>query len=169
MLVRQGQLGEAEGLAALAIKVWLHTYATAGVSSTLARYVLSEFTAEKFQTRLSDASSTVLVAEIDKNLVGFAIAATGTACPVNTGAKVELATLYVQEHFVGKGVGSSLLQQAELWARQRADSSIWLTVNSKNFRAKAFYAKHGYTTLGLTFFRLGHEDHENLVLVGPDV
>ena len=84
------------------------------------------------------------------------------------GAKVELATLYVQEHFVGKGIGSSLLRQAELRARQRADSSLWLTVNSKNFGAKAFYAKHGYIALGTTFFRLGHEDHENLVLVGPD-
>ena len=169
MRVRQGQLDDAEGLAALAIQVWLHTYATDGVSSVIASYVLSEFTPEKFETRLTDAASTVIVAEIDKNLVGYTIAATDAACPVSTAAKVELATLYVQEHFVGKGVGSSLLRQAERWARQRADSALWLTVNSRNSRARAFYAKHGYTALGVTFFRLGDEYHENLVLIGPDI
>jgi len=41
-------------------------------------------------------------------------------------------------------------------------------VNSANIRAKAFYTKHGYTSIGITNFRLGNEEHENLVLVGPD-
>ena len=168
MLVRPGQLGDAERLAALAIQVWLHAYATDGISSSIAGYVLSEFTADRFEARLSEASSAVFVAEIDRNLVGYAIATANTSCPIAAAAKVELATLYVQEHFVGNGIGSSLLQQAELWTRQRADSTMWLTVNSRNSRAKAFYAKHGYTTLGVTYFRLGQEDHENLVLVGPD-
>lgn len=168
MRVRQGHLDDAQGLAVLATQVWLHTYATEGVSSVIASYVLSEFTPQKFETRLADAASIVLVAEIDKNLVGYAITTDGVSCPARTSAKVELATLYVQEHLVGKGVGSSLLRQAELWARQRADSSLWLTVNSKNARAKMFYATHGYTERGVTFFKLGHEDHENLVLVGPD-
>lgn len=167
MLVRPGQLEDAERLAALAIQVWLHTYATEGISSTIAAYVLSEFTTEKFEARLADESSAVFVAEINENLVGYAISTSDTACPMSSSAMVELATLYVQEHFVGKGIGSSLLKQAELWAKQGRDSSTWLTVNSKNLRAKAFYARHGYATLGVTYFRLGQEDHENLVLLSP--
>jgi GNAT superfamily N-acetyltransferase len=87
-------------------------------------------------------------------------------CPVATNAKVELATLYVQEHFIGKGIGSALISHAERWAMQRTDAALWLTVNARNARAIAFYAKHRYTTLGSTAFRLGHEDHENFVLAG---
>ena len=168
MSVRLGHLEDAERLAALAIQVWLHTYASEGISSTIATYVLSEFTKEKFVSRLAEKSSAVFVAEIDKNLVGYSVCDANTSCPVTVDAKVELSTLYVQEHFGSRGVGSSLLQQAELWAKQRADSSIWLTVNSENSRAMAFYAKHGYTSVGITYFRLGQEDHQNHVLVGPD-
>lgn len=168
MLIRLGQRRDAANLSALAIQVWLHTYATEGISSLISRYVLSEFTPEKFEALLSDESSAVLVAEAGENLVGYATVTTGTACPVVTSAKVELATLYVQEPFIGKGVGGALLSQAEHWARQRTNTSVWLTVNSKNFHAISFYAKHGYTKLGITYFELGSQKHENLVLGGRD-
>jgi ribosomal protein S18 acetylase RimI-like enzyme len=168
MLIRQGQHRDAENLSAIAIQVWLHTYATEGISSAISRYVLSEFTSEKFEAILSQESSAVLVAEIAQNLVGYATVTASTVCPVATSSKVELATLYVQEPFIGKGVGSALLSQAEQWARQRTSTSVWLTVNSKNLHAIAFYAKHGYTKLGITHFELGNEKHENLVLGGRD-
>jgi hypothetical protein len=44
MLIRQGQHRDAVNLSALAIQVWLHTYATEGISSLISHYVLSEFT-----------------------------------------------------------------------------------------------------------------------------
>lgn len=168
MFVRQAERRDAENLAALAIQVWLHTYATEGISSVISRYVLSEFTPEKFEALLSEESSAVLVAERGKGLVGYAKVTVATACPVATSSKVELATLYVQAPFIGKGVGHALLSRSEAWAKQRENTSIWLTVNSKNSHAIAFYAKHGYTKLGLTHFELGNEKHENLVLVGRD-
>jgi diamine N-acetyltransferase len=168
MLIRQGERRDAENLSALAIQVWLHTYATEGISSVISRYVLSEFSTAKFEALLSEDSSAVFVAEINEHLVGYAQVTTSTSCPVTTSSKVELATLYVQEPFVGKGVGHALLGQAEQWAKQRSNTSIWLTVNSKNGRAIAFYAKHGYTKLGITYFELGNEQYENLVLGGRD-
>jgi diamine N-acetyltransferase len=168
MLLRPGRPGDAENLAALAIQVWLQTYATEGISSAISRYVLSEFTANRFQALLSAQSSQLFVAEVGESLVGYAVVSLGSSCPELTNARAELSTLYVQEPFSGRGVGSSLLRQAECWARQNANSSIWLTVNSRNSRAIAFYAKHEYLKLGVTYFTLGHERHENLVLVGQD-
>ena len=43
-----------------------------------------------------------------------------------------------------------------------------MTLGIIRYYAIAFYAKHGYTKVGITFFELGNENHENLVLVGPD-
>ena len=110
MHVRLGQREDAQRLAALAIQVWLHTYATEGVSSTIASYVLSEFTAEKFASRLVEKSTAVFVAEIDAGLIGYALCDPNASCPVTSNAKVELSTLYVQEHFIARGLGSSLLR-----------------------------------------------------------
>jgi diamine N-acetyltransferase len=164
MLIRSGQLGDAENLTALAMQVWLQTYATDGISSTISSYVLSEFTVARFQALLSAESSAVFVAEVGKNLVGYAVASVDTPCPEPTSAKVQLATLYIQEPFAGTGVGSLLLRRAESWAKQEKNSSVWLTANSKNARAIAFYTKHKYRQLGITYFTLGNEKHENLIL-----
>jgi diamine N-acetyltransferase len=168
MLLRPGLLGDAENLAALAIQVWLQTYATDGISSTISRYVLSEFSVDRFQALLSAKSSQVFVAEVGESLVGYAVVSVETLCPEPTSARVELSTLYIQEPFARNGFGSSLLRQAESWAKQHANSSVWLTVNSKNVRAITFYAKHNYRKLGVTYFTLGHQRHENVVLAGQD-
>jgi hypothetical protein len=53
-------------------------------------------------------------------------------------------------------------------SNKRAGKPLWLTVNVKNSRAIAFYTKHGYSKIGVTYFRLGGESHENHVLLGSD-
>lgn len=168
MLIRHGDHRDAESLCALAIQVWLHTYAIEGISSLIARYVLSRFTPNNFEALLREKSSAVFVAEIDHNLVGYATVTGGALCPAPTSAKAELATLYVQEHFMGQGIGHALLVHAQRWARQRERSHLWLTTYSQNRRAIAFYTKHGYTKIDVTLFELGTEKHENVVLVGRD-
>jgi len=167
MRVRLGRREDTETLSALAIQVWLRTYATKGVSSVIASYVLSEFAPERFAALLSESSSGVFVAEHGKNLLGYAVVSASGACPIPSVSGAELATLYVQEPFLGKGVGALLLKHVELWAMERMRAPIWLKANSQNSRAIAFYSKHGYTKVGITFFELGNKKHENVVLVGP--
>jgi diamine N-acetyltransferase len=167
MHIRPGRREDAEILSALAIQVWLHTYAREGVSSVLANYVLSEFPVARFHSLLSEPSSSVFVAEHDQNLLGYSVARASAACPVPSAAGAELATLYVQEPFLGKGVGALLLKSAELWAMARRSAPIWLKTNSQNSRAIAFYAKHGYSKIGITYFELGGQKYENVVLMGP--
>ena len=167
-IIRKGLRADAENLAALAMQVWLHNYAKEGISSTISGYVLSEFKPEQFLALLTSTSATILVAEVNTNLVGYALVNVGVSCPEPTSSTIQLATLYVQEHFAGKGVGSALLAMAEALAAEHAGKPLWLTVNAKNNRAIAFYAKHGYTKIGVTQFRLGERDHENHVFVGSN-
>lgn len=166
--IRPGQPGDASRLAVLATQVWLHTYATDGITEEISQYVLSELTVERFSASLGEPETIFLVAECGECLVGFAAVKFGASCPSVAGPAVELQTLYVQEHFVGNGVGRSLLQAAEARARERSASPLWLTVNAKNVRAIAFYARQGYSKVGTTYFVLGKGRHENHVLVGGD-
>ena len=71
--IRLAQSKDANNLAALAIQVWLHTYATAGIRSVLSEYVLTEFTEEKFQKIIGAPDQIVIVAEIDRHLVGYVV------------------------------------------------------------------------------------------------
>jgi ribosomal protein S18 acetylase RimI-like enzyme len=168
MQIRPATVEDSENLSALAIQVWLHTYATQGVSSLVSNFVLSEFSTKKFESALTDDATNIFVAERDQFIVAYAKLVIGTQCPAPTCAKVELATLYVQAPFQGKEVARALLSRSEQWAKQCHNTSLWLTTNSLNSRAIAFYAKHGYTKIGITYFELGDAKHENLVLCRED-
>lgn len=166
LTIRTGQLQDARRLAVLLTQVWLHTYANNGITEDIAEYVLSEFTPEKCLVWFNDGATQVLVAEQEESLVGVAVVRCGVSCPAQKGLMTELQTLYVQEHFIGKGIGKRLLQAAENKARSLANTGLWLTVNANNFRAIEFYAHQGYSKLGTTHFILGRARHENHILVG---
>ncbi len=167
--IRQGVPADIACLAALVIQVWLHTYATDGIRSAIARYVLSEFTTEKFAGILADTESQLLVAEMNQHLVGYALVKFGAVCPTSALSNIELATLYVQEHFTRSGLGSALLARSQNLARERTDDAkLWLSVNIRNERAIAFYRKHGFEPAGTTQFEFGGEQHENHVFLAAD-
>ncbi|HWQ09337.1 MAG TPA: GNAT family N-acetyltransferase, partial [Holophaga sp.] len=95
--IRPARCDDARNLAALAIQVWLHTYATTGIRATLSDYVLNEYTASRFQERCADPAHLVLLAEVDAHLVGFADLDFEAPRGDVPDTRTELATLYVQE------------------------------------------------------------------------
>jgi diamine N-acetyltransferase len=144
------------------------THATDGISREIAEYVLRELTPEKYSALLNDPACHVVVAEQHENLVGLAVVKFGVQCPAGKSSAAELQTLYVQEHFVSRGIGKLLLQAAESKVHQHMNTALWLSVNAKNVEAIAFYAHQGYAKVGTTFFVLGEGRHENHVLIGRD-
>jgi ribosomal protein S18 acetylase RimI-like enzyme len=163
--IREGAASDAERLSVLATQVWLHTYATDGIDAVIARYVLSELGVDKFEHLLAQERVTVLVAEIGPNIVGYAVVDADARCP-SANCTVEVVSLYVQEHFARKGIGSSLLAASRNVAQRSVGSAtIWLKVYAQNWPAIAFYRKHGLVKAGTAYFELGGEKHENHVLV----
>lgn len=167
--VRMAQVADARPLAVLALQVFLHTYATDGVSSTISEHVLQEITPEKYAAIIQSSSSVVLVAERDKHLLGFAILQLDAPCADSPDATIELETLYVQEHFTGKGIGSTLLGESHRHSEMRANGRLWLTVNVKNVRAVSFYVRHQYRKVGTHVFVLGGVRHDNHVMLSPPI
>ena len=163
--VRQAQTDDVSRLAVLAAQVFLHTYATEGVSFSISSFVLDELTPAKFAALLQDPCVLILVAETGDNLVGLAVLRFDTSCPNAPSVSVELQTLYVQEHFVGQGIGTSLLEEAQALAKLRSSSVLWLTVNARNDSAISFYTRRSYLKIGVFDFVLGGVGHANHVMV----
>ncbi len=161
--VRYAKPDDAPRLAVLAAQVWMHTYATQGVSSVIADYVLAELTPQAFAAKLSNPAITILVAERNAHLLGLAVVELGTVC-ASAPATVELATLYVQAHCEGQGIGSRLLHDAQALATSIAGSGLWLTVNAQNAVAIDFYTHHNFQRVGSANFILGGVAHENWVM-----
>jgi diamine N-acetyltransferase len=164
--LRLARASDAECLAALSVHVWLNTYADAGVSDHMARYVLSEFAPVGFRRLLADANVAVVVAEAAEGLAGYALLRFGVECPGRVEPTCELEKLYVLPRFTRSGIGSRLLAASQNLVQDRTKTrGLWLSVYAHNEAALAFYRKHGCERMGSIDFELGGERHENYVFV----
>ncbi len=163
--IRYAEPADAANLAALAIQIWLQTYAKDGIRDTLSDYVLSHYTPERMAEYISDPDRRLLVAERAAHLVGYSQLHLAAACPSDTTARAEMETLYVQAHFHGGGIGAALLEAALAQCQEAGHGRLWLTVFHGNERAIRFYHNHGFREIGTDDFIVGDERHKNLVLI----
>lgn len=142
MHCRKAEHRDAEIIAAIAVCVWIDTYATEGVVSTISAYVLDEFTPKKSAELISGKH--VYVAEHrDGAVVGYAVVSDEA-----NGSKVQ--NIYVLPKFQACGVGTKLIGYITGHHKQ-----LWLSCWSKNDKALRFYASRGFVKAGTTSFKLG--------------
>lgn len=164
--IRTARQEDSARIAVLGAHVWIHTYAAAGVSEIIAQYVLATFTPEKILTMVNDPGAVLLIAEAEGNLAGYIVMRFGS---YHADVPVEIETLYIQDSFSGRGIGSALLTRARGIAEARTGNrTVWLIVNSQNEKAISFYRSRGMTQEGLAYFELGGIKHENKVMVARD-
>ncbi|WP_111935151.1 GNAT family N-acetyltransferase [Paraburkholderia bryophila] len=163
---RAAEPADAARIAVLGAQVWVHTYASGGVSEIIAHYVLTTFRPEKILALMNDPQIVLLVAEAEGYLAGYIVMRLGSH---HADVSAEIETLYIQDSFAGCGIGSTLLAQARGLAMARTGSrAVWLMVNSHNEKAISFYLSRGMLQDGVTYFELGGVKHENKVMVARD-
>ena len=152
MIIRTAKLQDAEKLAAIAICVWIDTYAVNGAEEKVSRYAMTNFTATVFAKTINE--KLVLVCESDNGLLGY------TVIDKPQQNKVEIETLYVLPKFQGQGIGRSFIDKVvELYKY-----NIWLSVWIENQKALRFYKHLGFVEDGELFFDLYGEKIRNIVL-----
>ncbi|TCW84278.1 hypothetical protein C5O80_14625 [Burkholderia sp. SRS-46] len=71
--IRPANAEDSMRIAVLGAHVWVHTYATAGVSDVIADYVMTTFTPDRFRALLNDPDIVLSIAEPDMNLAGYIV------------------------------------------------------------------------------------------------
>jgi len=168
--LRFADAADADIIAALAIHVFLDTYATAGTlpdlaAPDLAAEAFAEYGVEAFCSRLAEPHRRFLLAEQGAGLIGFAEMLTCAREARGThllGA--ELVRLYVQPRAQRRGIGRALLRQVEAIAIDAGLSALWFTVWEGNANALAFYAAQGYATKAAAIYSFrGRHYHNHLM------
>ncbi|MGI9336455.1 MAG: GNAT family N-acetyltransferase [Gammaproteobacteria bacterium] len=163
---RTGNEADALCVGALAIQVFLDTYAKEGIRPDLAREALANYSPQAFSQRLADHNTTIVVAEKDGFVFAFGEVTRNRPCPVvDVVDTVELVRLYVQPTSQRHGLGRALLGQAEKLAIEAGAGSLWLTAWTGNAQALAFYRAHGYKSAGTTSHVFEAQTYENQVLI----
>jgi len=160
--LRLGEPSDAPCISVLGMQVFLDTYATRGVSPSLATEVLERLSPTAVSALFNKAATRFIVAEREGHLMAFAQLTLGATHRLLADLPAsEVNRLYVQERFAGTGLGTLLLRQAESLVAAQGNAAVWLTAWSGNERALAFYANRGYRDLGCTTYVFGGEAYEN--------
>jgi len=160
-MIREANKEDSINLVALSIQVWLHTYATDGISEELSSFVLNEFTEEKFLSYINHPDYRVLVDINNDHLVGYVMMNLKSYWKDESNG-FEIEKLYVQEHFQGTGLGRKLLSEVI----RRYGDVFWLSTWVENKTGIGFYKHFGFVDVGRVDFKLSEDEiAENRVLV----
>ncbi len=144
---------DATTISALALQVFLDTYAIDGITPELAREALREYAAKAFADRLREPQRRFVLAERGTGLLGFAEVAMGVrGAPAGDVSGAELIRLYGQPAAQGLGLGRRLIRATEALAVEAGLGALWLSAWDGNARALRFYAREGYADVGATTF-----------------
>ena len=165
ILVRTATLADAGRLSRLAAATFRETFEGENTPEDMARYVAESFGPERQAAEIGDPAGTVLLAEHDAELVGYAHLTSGPApAAVEGAAPLELKRLYVARTWHGQGVAQALMNAVLDAARARGAETLWLGVWERNPRAVAFYGKYGFARVGERTFVLGTDLQTDWIL-----
>ena len=166
--LRPARAADAPDLAEFGARTFRDTFAAHNRAEDMDAYVSLAYGVRQQSAELADPRVSVLVAESDEGaMIGYAVArqAPDEAPPCVTGeAPVELARIYVDHGWHGRGVGEALMRGIIERARERGGHTLWLGVWEHNPRARAFYARWGFREVGEHPFPLGDDIQRDVLL-----
>jgi diamine N-acetyltransferase len=166
--IREATVSDAAPLAAFATAVFRETYASTAAPADLDGYISAHLHADAQRQEITSANSETLLVEIDGALVGFAQLQQVPA-PASIASddgqprpSVEIKRFYVAPNWHGRGIAQDLMSAC--MSKVPKGVALWLGVFTHNARAIAFYRKCGFTIVGETSFRMGHDLQRDYVM-----
>lgn len=93
-----------------------------------------------------EGSNLILVAENNKEIVGFLSAERGVPNRIKHTAYIVVG---IRKAFQGKGIGIKFFKELDLWAQQNGIKRLELTVMCPNVVARHLYEKNGFVIEGV--------------------
>ena len=153
-------------LARTAQRLFSQTYAEQNREDDLLDYLARTFSPQQQSAELAESGSLIWLAENHQaDPIGYAHLKLGSAPPSPRIDKpAELARIYADRTWHGKGVGARLLDTCLDAAVDWGASAIWLGVWKKNPRGIAFYEKNGFRVVGEQTFLLGSDPQHDWIM-----
>jgi GNAT superfamily N-acetyltransferase len=165
--VRLATRADAALLSCLGATLFAQTFSGQNSADDMRAYLAHAFDERVQDRELADENMRTWIAEdADGTAVGYAQLRFGSAPPVpGIENAAELARIYSDARWHGRGVGPALLSAARSAAHEYGAANLWLAVWQLNPRGIAFYQKHGFRIVGEQPFQLGGDVQRDWVMV----
>ncbi len=149
MQIRYGTPADAQRLARFAAQTFTATYRDLDNAKDIADHVEEHFSVAAATDVLCDPACTTLLAEDGATLAGYAVVRhkEPPGCVVGP-LPINLWRLYLDEAFIGKGLGARLMAEVHAEAVRQGAATLWLGVYDRNVRAVQFYERFGFRKVG---------------------
>jgi diamine N-acetyltransferase len=163
--IRRATTEDSGLLAELGERTFRDTFGSANTPEDMARYLSGSFSPAIQAAELDDPSNAFVLAEVESEPVGYARLREGPVPLTVPGSRpLEIVRFYAVRPWIGRGVGSMLMQACLDLAGQKGHDTLWLDVWEQNPRAIAFYKKWGFEIVGNQPFRLGDDLQNDLLM-----
>lgn len=126
--------------------------AVARLMGELGYATASDAMAARLRRLHADPMHTVVVADVDRTVVGLAGAYTVLGLELD-GCYGRLTALVVDARFRGLGIGRMLIEHLEAWCRARGAARLIITSGNHRADAHRFYEAAGYVATGRRFVK----------------
>jgi ribosomal protein S18 acetylase RimI-like enzyme len=173
--LRTATPADAAPLAAFAAAAFHDTYGPTSRAADVAAYVDAHFAPALQHAELADPATTTWLAEHAGAVIGYAQLRRRPGWPdaarwdhaPPAAPHVELARLYVDRAWHGRGLGARLLAAVAAAAADAGAATLWLCAWQGNARAVAFYRRLGFVPVGTATFAMGDEVQHDWVMARP--
>ena len=155
--------GDAEALAALGRTTFTETFGHLYSEANLAAF-LENHSVERWRRETADPAFAIRLAEVEGRAVGYAALGPHSLPFEVTAPTIELRQFYVLKPWHGQGIAPEMMRWVIGEARARAAEELYLSVFTDNERARRFYARYGFETVGTYHFMVGSHADDDLVL-----
>ena len=137
-------------------RTFYESFARYNTEENMRLYLDEQFPRERQMAEVGAPGRIFLMAWLGDELAGFA-SLRESEPPEGLGSEngIEIVQLYADGRFIGKGVGSALMQACLDTSASLGRDWVWLGVWEHNHRAQAFYRKWGFERFGEHIFILG--------------
>lgn len=168
MTIRTATTADATVVADLARRTFYDTFGATNHPVDMELHLARSYGVDQQTRELNDRDITTLLVEEDGQAIAYAMLRGDHVPDCVTGpAPLELWRFYVDRGWHGRGIAQALMERVKTTARERGARTLWLGVWERNDRARAFYAKCGFTDAGDHIFLFGTDPQTDLVMVTP--
>ncbi len=163
IIYRDAVPADAAALAALFARCFTDTFGHLYARADLAAF-LADNGQDRWAVQFADPDYATRLGEVDGRAVAFAKLGP-PALPVRRRRpSAELRQLYVLADQHGTGAGQTLMDWTIATARARGAADLFLSVYIENHRARRFYERQGFVSVGAYIFQVGNQEDEDVLM-----